>query len=196
MPASLSIEAAPSLPADACRRLLAFARNALVRHFEPSTSLLAPAVVDEKLQGRYGCFVSLYCKGELCGCTGQVAADQAVSGQVASQALYTALHDHRFPPLSIAQLDELRIEISLLSGCRRWPGNSFAALAADLAASQPGVILREGRQSALYLPQVWRHFDSSTTFLRSLLQKGGWDADYWSPAIEVELFSVQHLVER
>ena len=58
---------------------------------------------------------SLHINGELRGCIGMVDADRALSEVVARCAVGASCEDPRFPPLTLSELDGLRIEISALS---------------------------------------------------------------------------------
>ena len=60
-------------------------------------------------------FVTLKKKGELRGCIGSLEARRPLLQDVKSNAVAAAFRDPRFPPVAWGELDELTVEVSLLS---------------------------------------------------------------------------------
>ena len=61
----------------------------------------------------------------------------------------------------------------------------------QLRPDRDGLLLREGRAAALFLPSVWREVPSPTDFVRFLKRKMGVAPSYWSPTLTAERFSVE-----
>lgn len=175
--------------------LLSRAQQSLEGYFYPDrvgvVNDSSPHINSSKLLAHRACFVTLYRQGELCGCTGTLAPDRSLLQTVADQVLCSALEDHRFTPLLPSQLPGLEIQISVLSPPEHIHVSGQAQLASKLATTKSGLILKEGRKRAIFLPQVWQHLSQPSDFISALLEKGGWPASYWSPEMSTEVFDVQ-----
>ena len=63
-----------------------------------------------------------------------------------------------------------------------------------LARIRPGIdglILEDGSHRSTFLPSVWESIPEPREFLRALKKKGGWDEDFWSPAMRVQRYTTQ-----
>lgn len=171
--------AALSLAKDSLRRA--------VNHLPPPRASDAPAA----LQTTGACFVTLHRHGQLRGCIGSVEAHRSLAQDIIDNAAASALQDHRFMPVQPHELPEIELEVSLLSTPEELPVTSFEALAATLRPGVDGLILREGRQRATYLPAVWSQLPEAEDFISSLLRKGGWPPHYWSPDMRAWRYTVE-----
>ena len=115
-------------------------------------------------EGRYGVFVTLEKDGMLRGCVGIIQAGN-VNDLVARAARSAAFHDSRFLPVKKEELDKIIIEISFLSKPEKCE--------LDSVKKGDGVIINEGLNSALFLPQVWEQLPDKHDFLTSLAFKAG-----------------------
>jgi AmmeMemoRadiSam system protein A len=128
-------------------------------------------------------FVTLRRNGALHGCIGTVEAKRSLVADVALNAVAAALLDPRAPPLALAEVDELDIELSLLTPLSPIAFSDEAGAIAALVPHRDGVVLRcVGRQST-FLPQVWNDLPDATEFLKQLKRKAGFAADFWSPDV-------------
>ena len=88
-------------------------------------------------------------------------------------AVHAAIHDPRFPPLRKSELDEIEIEISVLSIPHSI--NSYN----DIEIGRDGLILDE-INSAVLLPQVpIEHSMNKEQFLSALCEKAGLHPNTW-----------------
>ena len=155
------------------QQLLALARSA-IREYLQSGRLTGYQTDDPLLTRRAGAFVTLYHKGELRGCTGHVAANRPLYEVVKERAVATATTDHRFPPLTLAEMDDLTIEISILSPLRRLSGIE------QIEVGRHGLVIVQAGRRGLLLPEVpLRRGWDKETFLEALcfkadLPKGSW----------------------
>jgi AmmeMemoRadiSam system protein A len=136
-------------------------------------------------------FVTLRRNGHLQGCMGVVEARRPLADDVRDHALAAALDDPRALPLSLAQVDDLDVEVSLLSPLERVPATDAAALAAVLRPGVDGVVFTAGGRRSTYLPQVWADMPEPIEFLRKLRCKAGLPADFWSGDVVVFRYQVQ-----
>ncbi len=125
-------------------------------------------------------FVTLMCDGKLRGCIGSLVAETPLVKDVAANAFASAFSDPRFPPVPSAEVDRLRIEISVLGESRPLPVASEEELLAALRPGHDGLILRCGQSQATFLPQVWSQLPKPRDFLRRLKKKAGLPVDYWA----------------
>ena len=121
-----------------------------------------------------GAFVTLHLDGQLRGCIGELDPDRSLCDVVIDHALNAAFKDPRFPPLTQEEWKRIHVEISVLSPPR--PVESWR----DIEIGVHGVILRHGRASAVFLPQVateqgW----DRKTMLDHLALKAGLPAGAW-----------------
>jgi len=144
------------------------------------------------------CFVTLTRQGRLRGCIGSIFPQEALYQSVVTRAVAAALYDRRFPPVRADELEELKIEISVLSLPRRLEFQSPEELLEKLRPGVDGVVLRIGSHQATYLPQVWEQLPDKEQFLNHLAEKAGLDASAWRDpkarvlVYQVEAFEQQH----
>lgn len=142
----------------------------------PETST---AAVPPKLAEKRGCFVTLTKAGALRGCIGSLVAQDPLYQGVTENARNAALRDPRFPPVAPAELDKIRIEISVLTEPQPLPFSSPDDLLSKLRPNQDGVVLRMGFRTATFLPQVWAQLPDKVEFLNRLAEKAGCEPSAW-----------------
>lgn len=192
MPALPAVNFTPSQK----KQLLALARDTLATAFSYNDKVAKkPQLTGGFEQVKLGCFVTLTLDGKLKGCMGHIEAERPLTELLPALARSSAFNDLRFPPLVESQLSSLCIEISLLSEMQRLELNSQQELQAYLKHCSLGLVLSEGDRKAVFLPQVWQQLPTPKAFIDALKLKGGWDRDYWSANMKVEVFSVTHFSE-
>jgi len=134
-------------------------------------------------------FVTLRIGEALRGCTGCLEAERPLVADVARNAYRSAFGDPRFPPLSEEELARLRFAVSVLSPLEPLPADSRAELLAKLRPGIDGLVLREGRSGATFLPAVWESLPDPARFLAELCRKAGLPPDHWSPRIAFERYA-------
>ena len=115
-----------------------------------------------------GAFVSLHIEGQLRGCIGQIRGRGPLPKVIAEMAVAAAFDDPRFDPVTIDELKDLEIEISVLSRLYRIRDISKIEVGRD------GLMVKLDLHSGLLLPQVavesgW----SSVQFLEQTCLKAG-----------------------
>lgn len=151
---------------------------------------------DRQRLSEYGAsFVTLKRYGQLRGCIGTLEAARPLEKDLTRNAVAAALHDPRFLPLTAAELDEVSIDVSLLSNPKPLDVRSEAETILALRPGLDGVILSLGGQRATFLPQVWEELPDPHEFLMHLRRKAGLPTDYWDPAIKVSIYTVEHFSE-
>lgn len=153
--------------------------------------------VDPHLAEPKGCFVTLNRNGVLRGCIGTLFPQGPLCTTVRDMALSAALRDQRFSPVQPQELDEIVIEISVLTVPQPLPHHSPEDLLNQLRPHTDGVVLQVGGHQATYLPQVWEHFDTPEAFLDHLAEKAGLERSAWRrPEAIVMVYQAEVFSER
>ena len=100
------------------------------------------------LNSMCGAFVSLHKQGRLRGCIGHFGEDVPLYEIVAEMARAAAFEDPRFLPVTRDELDELDIEISVLTPMRRIQSLD------EFQLHRHGIYIKKGYRSGTFLPQV------------------------------------------
>lgn len=100
------------------------------------------------LNSKCGAFVSLHKRGRLRGCIGHFGEDIPLHEIVAEMARAAAFEDPRFQSLTRDELDDLDIEISVLTPMRRIQSLD------EFELHRHGIYIRKGYRSGTFLPQV------------------------------------------
>jgi len=106
------------------------------------TSYLSP------LTSKCGAFVSLHKHGHLRGCIGHFGEDYPLYEIVAEMARAAAFEDPRFKPVTRDELNDLDIEISVLTPMRRIQSLD------EFELHRHGIYIKKGYRSGTFLPQV------------------------------------------
>jgi len=192
--ASWSPESAPFTPVEKAW-MLRVARESILRHVTGMPPLEADAP-PSRLMRKQSCFVTLTLAGALRGCIGSVSPLLPLCQGVAEHARAAASRDPRFPAVTRHELDELKIEISVLTDPEPVTFESPEDLLSKLQPGVCGVVLRIEGLVGTFLPQVWAQVPDRTLFLNRLAEKIGFPPDAWrSPGISVSLYKVESFEE-
>jgi len=147
----------------------------------------------EKSSKPGGAFVTLRLRGRLRGCIGQLASNIPLIHVVAYCAKAAALEDARFNPVALDEVNEVDIELSILS----FPDDVKPE---EVEPRRHGLIVSRGSQRGLLLPQVATEFHwSAQRFLEETCMKGGLEPNAWQDdstriqAFTAEVFSESSL---
>ncbi len=155
------------------------------------------ALSDPVMQEKHGVFVTLTINGQLRGCIGYLEGREPVVDAVRHNAANAAFGDPRFPPLKASELEDLDIEVSILTDPKVLEYRDSSDLLAKLAPGIDGVIIRSGLSSATFLPQVWEQLPGKEEFLSHLCLKAGLPSNAWAKGtLEVLTYRVRYFEER
>lgn len=120
-----------------------------------------------------GAFVTLRKGGKLRGCIGNIISDRPLSETICDMSVSAAFRDPRFTPLSKDELDNISIEISILSPLEKVEHIS------KIKQGRDGLYVKNGFYSGLLLPQVAteQNWDRET-FVNQTFKKAGLDSSY------------------
>lgn len=137
-----------------------------------------------------GAFTTLHLQGALRGCIGYVLATQPLYVTVAHTAKAAAFEDPRFPPLTAAELANLKVELSVLS-----PLTPIRP--EDVIVGKHGLVVTDGIRRGLLLPQVPVEWDwDRETFLAQTCLKAGLPPDAWKHGAQLQAFTAEVFGER
>lgn len=162
------------------RLLLQLARQSIIEALsfqKPSAAIYRGEIFAEKS----GLFVTLHARGRLRGCIGIVEAQEPLRDAIPHCAVSAALRDPRFSPVRPEEIEEIRIEISLLSPLE-------AIRPENVEIGKHGLLISQGAQRGLLLPQVAvEHKLGPEQFLEETCRKAGLPLDAWQRA-ETQIF--------
>lgn len=161
------------------KQLLELCRKAIKSRLERK-----PIEVSQELKARFsekkGVFVSLHTNGALRGCIGFVEPIYPLWEAVSRAAIHAAFDDARFPPLSIHELDKIKIEISILSKPELIKAKSPEEIPKQIKIGKHGLIIQKGPYTGLLLPQVFTEWQvDEKGALEMLCEKAGLPAGSW-----------------
>lgn len=172
-----------SLTAEEKSQLIQLARSA-IRMFVagekiPNDHPQSPALLEKK-----GAFVTLKKHGRLRGCIGFIQPLFPLYETVIQAAVYAAAKDVRFQPVKASELEDLEIEISVLSPMEKIRNPNLVKV------GQHGLFVSKGGEQGFLLPQVpvengW----TRTAFLEQACMKAGLLPDAWKHGADIYVFT-------
>jgi AmmeMemoRadiSam system protein A len=118
-------------------------------------------------------FVTLRWKrGDLQGCIGTLEADRSIVDDVAYNAVAAGTRDPRTQPCVLADVDQLDVELSILS-----PLEAIGS-EADIRVGTDGIVLLHRGRRATFLPVMWERLVTKDIFMGELRRKAGLPRDF------------------
>ena len=174
---------------DALTTLAVFARARIAE--ELGKPLESPPKLDATCNLLGASFVTVRWRdGRLQGCIGTLEPRRSLADDVAKNALAAAFADPRAAPLAISDLDDLRVEVSVLSPLERIAYDGTEVGACTALRVGDGVVLEHGPHRGTFLPQMWDELETRERFLSELKRKARLPADFWSPDVVLHRYSV------
>ena len=133
-----------------------------------------------------GAFVTLKKNDDLRGCIGYPLPFKPLYETIIEVAVSAATQDFRFEPITLEELPEVKIEVSVLTLPE--PVKDIK----EVELGKHGIIVSKGSSKGLLLPQVpieW-NWDLETYIEHGCL-KAGLPEDEWKKGAEIEVFSAQ-----
>jgi len=169
--------------------LLRIARRAIEKYFQDEGVFqIEEDELPKPLKEKKGVFVTLWKENKLRGCIGNLESQKPIYQSVIDNSLASALLDSRFTALKKDELNDIKIEISILSELKKIPNftdyNSFLNY---LNKYKPGLLIKKGAYQATFLPQVWEDLNSAELFISHLCEKAGLQKDEWKK-MDLEIY--------
>jgi AmmeMemoRadiSam system protein B/AmmeMemoRadiSam system protein A len=149
-------------------------------------------VTEPDLKTHAGAFVTLRRSGDLRGCIGRLVGDKPLYEVVSRMAVAAATEDTRFRSVSLSELQNIDIEISVLSPLKKMSNLK------ELELGKHGIYIAKGMRAGCFLPQVadetgW----SKEEFLnRCCTDKAGLETNAWKKDADVFLFTAEVFSEK
>ena len=159
--------------------------DAAIRNHCLGTKMPEPSDLSPKLEEHRGAFVCIKKNGELRGCIGMIEGRGPLHKTIRDMAVQAAFADPRFCGVEARELQDLNLEISVLTPMERIKSPE------DVRVGTHGLYIRRGYASGLLLPQVAsEHGWSRTEFLEWTCRKAGLPGNAWQdPDTEIYVFS-------
>jgi MEMO1 family protein len=128
--------------------LLELARNALASALKGFHKKLNRESLPSAMLQPFGAYVTLNKNGHLRGCIGLTSTEKPLYKTVQEMSMAAAFEDPRFHSLSKNELDEIDIEISVLSPLEKikdWT---------QIELGKQGILIQKNGHTGLFLPQV------------------------------------------
>ena len=161
--------------------LVRLARKSIEEHLS-GRRVESPTLPSERLAERRGVFVTLYRypSKELRGCIGLPYPTHRLVDAVIHAAISSATADPRFPPVRLREMDEIVIEVSVLTKPEEVKYDDPKELPEKIVIGRDGLIIEAGGFSGLLLPQVPVEYNwSPEEYLMHLSLKAGLPSTYW-----------------
>jgi len=173
-------------------KLLRLARETITAYLAEG-KVIKPANDDLVLDKVMGVFVTLRKNGQLRGCIGTIVGRKPLYEGVIEMAVAASTEDPRFPRLTKKELNDVDIEISVLSPLKKITN------ADEIVMGTHGVLVRDFLHSGVYLPQVATETGwTKEQFMNSLCgQKAGMNASAWKTgSCEIYIFTAEVFGEK
>ena len=168
------------------KRLLAIARKTL-EEYVSSRTVPGIDVKEPKLLEKRGVFVTLTIRGQLRGCVGYIKPAAPLYRSVMDMTAAASSNDLRFRPVAKSELEDIAIEISVLSPLK------LINSADEIKVGTHGLYIVKGGNAGLLLPQVAAQYKwNREEFLQNTCAKAGLPENSWKDTdTKIYVFSAQ-----
>ncbi|HMA69078.1 MAG TPA: AmmeMemoRadiSam system protein A [Candidatus Mcinerneyibacterium sp.] len=172
------------------KNLLKLSRVVLKKELGINNEELPPK--NEKFDEKRGVFVTINNKGSLRGCIGYIKAVDTIWESVKRMTKQAAFHDPRFSSIKKNEVDDLNIEISVLSKLKEVKDKK------EIKIGRDGLLIRKKFYSGVLLPQVATEYNwDRIEFLQNTCKKAGLQSDcFKDETVKVYRFSAEVFDER
>lgn len=125
------------------------AKQAIKHYLETGEVLKIPKIMEKAYEKKAGIFVSLHENGDLRGCIGTyMPTKENLALEIINNAISAAFDDPRFEPLQKEELDNLEINVDVLSDLEKVKKTD------ELNPKKYGIFIKSSTSSALLLPDL------------------------------------------
>lgn len=155
--------------------------------------VMMPESLSELDSEPMGIFITLHTsKGELRGCIGYLVGIKPLPDAIVEMTKAASKNDPRFSPVKEAELNDIVLEISLLSPLKKIDSPDAIEI------GKHGLVVSDGPNKGLLLPQVATENNwDKITFLEHTCEKAHLPRDAWkSEETEISIFSAEVFEEK
>lgn len=182
------------------RLLIQFARDNIENFLAYNKRISVPEVIKQKFKDKYGAFVTLNTYNingnPLRGCIGYIESTYPLYDVIHRVSVSSATEDPRFPSVSLKEMDNIVIELSILTPPKLIEVNDPQEYLKKIVIGRDGLIAEKGMRRGLLLPQVpvdhnrnW----SPEEFLNHTCQKAWLSTDAWKDK-STKIYSFQAIL--
>lgn len=170
--------------------LVKTARNVVTMYLNTDSKLNLEKQFQEDFSFNSGVFVTLNNSLGLRGCIGYPLPDKKLFNALEEAAIAAATEDPRFPPVKSEELKSIQFEVTILTPPETILVDEPEEYLSKIKVGRNGLIVRNGFNSGLLLPQVPVEFNwNEKEFLEHTCEKAGLPKDYWrNPNTEIQKF--------
>lgn len=173
--------------------LVKLARESIETFIKERRKLEVPEDTPDTLKEEMGAFVTLNKDSLLRGCIGYPEPIAPLVNAVIDVAISAAVNDPRFSPVTEDELNDLAVEVSVLTKPALIEVNQPEEYIDKIKIGDDGLIVERGPYKGLLLPQVAVEWGWNVEeFLYNTCVKAGLTADCWLyPDVKIYKFSSQ-----
>ncbi|MHC1635981.1 MAG: TIGR00296 family protein [Candidatus Methanospirareceae archaeon] len=159
---------------------LKLAREAIEKYLRENIRIEAPRDLPEVFEKKCGVFVTLNKHDNLRGCIGYPYPVLRLKEAIIDAAIAAAVNDPRFPPVTASELDDINIELTILTPPEKIEVKKRRDMPKKIEVGRHGLIVKKGLYQGLLLPQVATEYNwDAEEFLCQTCWKAGLHADAW-----------------
>lgn len=177
--------------------LLSIAKTSLLHKFDVDVSIDEVSLYEKYpyLAKDGACFITLNQDNNLRGCIGSIIPHRSLFLDIYHNAQAAAFSDPRFVPLLQDELENLTLEVSVLSTPTPLSYIDYEDLLTKITPKVDGIILRHKNYSGTFLPQVWDQLQTKEEFLQQLSYKAGANPSIYNEHPTIHIYQVNSLME-
>lgn len=160
--------------------LLKIAKQSIETYLKDGVEIEVPSDCPDELKEKLGVFCTLNKYGELRGCIGFIDGYFPVVDATIKVAISAATEDPRFPPLTLDELNDIDLEITILTKPELIEVNKPEEYLEKIIIGEDGLIVQKGLKRGLLLPQVATENSMDTkeflehTCIKAYLKEDSW----------------------
>jgi len=168
------------------KMLIQFARDNIEFFLKNNRKIPITNILKEKFSDKYGAFVTLnkynVSGNPLRGCIGYIEPTYSLYDVIHRVSISSAIEDPRFSSVSLDEMDNIIIELSILTPPKLLEVNDPKEYLDKIVIGRDGLIVEKGMRRGLLLPQVpmdhGRNWDVET-FLSQTCSKAWLESNEW-----------------
>jgi uncharacterized protein (TIGR00296 family) len=180
--------------------LIDFARRNIETYLKKGRTIVIPEEIKNKYSNDFGVFVTLNVfkavGNPLRGCIGYPEPIFPLFDAIHKASIKSATEDPRFPTVSIEEMDNIVIELSILTPPKLIEVQDINEYLTKIVIGRDGLIIEKGWRKGLLLPQVpvdhGRNWDVRT-YLEHTCLKAGLNLEAWKES-GTKIYSFQGIL--
>jgi len=169
------------------KTLLKLARESISGYLKGNKNTPSKLGLSEIMNQKLGVFVTLKNGGKLRGCIGRFNPDKSLYQTIEDIAISAATRDSRFDPVTPEELNQIEIEISILTPLKKIESID------QIQLGKHGIYIKKGFSSGTFLPQVATetHWTKEEFLGHCARDKAGIGWDGWKTA---EIYTYEAII--